>query len=138
MSRSFARRSNARVGAPSDGAAFSSRSRPTARRLARAAWVAQRQTELLDCPYFHVVLTVPEPIAQIALQNKALVYGILFRATAETLQTIAADPRHLGAEIGVLADWFGAFVSDPYFGSKCFRSIFGFTRTRETRHSLWS
>src|SRR5437667_11235180 len=53
--------------------------------------------------YFHVVFTVPEEIADIGLQNKRTVYGILFRATAETLQTIAADPQHLGAEIGFFA-----------------------------------
>jgi len=54
-------------------------------------------------PYFHVVFTVPAQIAAIAFQNKATVYAILFRAAAETLRTIAADPRHLGAEIGVVA-----------------------------------
>jgi len=57
----------------------------------------------LPVPYFHVVFTVPAPVAQIAFQNKAAVYAILFRATAETLRIIAADPRHLGAEIGVIA-----------------------------------
>ena len=54
-------------------------------------------------PYFHVVFTMPAPIAAIALQNKAVVYDILFRAAAETLRTIAADPKHLGAEIGMIA-----------------------------------
>jgi len=54
-------------------------------------------------PYFHVVFTMPEPIAAIALQNKRVVYDILFRSTAATLRTIAADPRHLGAEIGFVA-----------------------------------
>ena len=53
--------------------------------------------------YFHVVFTVPEEIAAIALQNKRILYGILFRATAQTLQTIAADPKHLGARIGFFA-----------------------------------
>jgi hypothetical protein len=62
-----------------------------------------RQSELLPTPYFHVVFTVPEQIAAIAYQNKAEVYSILFRAVAETLRTIAADPKHLGAEIGFLA-----------------------------------
>jgi hypothetical protein len=84
---------------------------------ARALWVTRRQTELLDCPYFHVVLTVPEPIAPIALQNKAVVYGILFRAAAETLLTIAADPRHLGAAIGfiaVLHTWGQTLVHHPH------------------------
>ena len=51
-------------------------------------------------PYFHVVFTVPAAIADIAFQNKAVVYDILFRAASETLRTIAADPQHLGAEIG--------------------------------------
>ncbi len=74
----------------------------------RAAWVAARQTELLPVPYFHVVFTLPAPAAEIAFQNKAEVYAILFRAVAETLSTIAAYPRHLGAEIGfigVLHTW---------------------------------
>src|SRR5437667_6327446 len=71
--------------------------------LARAEWIEDRQSELLDTPYFHVVFTVPEEMAAIAYQNKEVVYGILFRATAETLRTIGADPKHLGAEIGFLA-----------------------------------
>ena len=54
-------------------------------------------------PYFHVVFTLPSPIAEIALQNKAVVYDILFKAASDTLRVIAADPRHLGAEIGVIA-----------------------------------
>ena len=62
-----------------------------------------RQAELLPVPYFHVVFTVPAPVAEIAFQNKATVYAILFRAAAETLRTIAADPKHLGAEIGLVA-----------------------------------
>ena len=74
-----------------------------ANRLARAQWIEDRQAELLEVPYFHVVFTVPEEIAAIAYQNKEVVYGILFQATAETLKTIAADPKHLGAEIGFFA-----------------------------------
>lgn len=70
---------------------------------ARAEWLAARQAELLPVPYFHVVFTVPAPIADIAFHNKAVVYAILCRTAAETLRTIAADPRHLGAEIGVLS-----------------------------------
>ena len=70
---------------------------------ARVEWLAARQAELLPVPYFHVVFTVPAPVAEIAFQNKATVYAILFRAAAETLRTIAADPKHLGAEIGLLA-----------------------------------
>ena len=66
-------------------------------------WLAARQAELLPVPYFHVVFTLPAEIAAIAFQNKAVVYAILFRAAAETLRTIAADPKHLGAEIGLIA-----------------------------------
>jgi len=76
---------------------------PKCQSLARAQWLEDRQTELLDTPYFHVVFTLPDAIAAIAFQNKPVVYDILFRAAAETLRTIAADPAHLGAEIGFLA-----------------------------------
>jgi hypothetical protein len=76
---------------------------PKCQSLARAQWLEDRKAELLDVPYFHVVFTVPEEIAAIALQNKEAVYSILFRTTAETLKTIAADPKHLGAEIGFFA-----------------------------------
>ena len=71
--------------------------------MARAQWLDDRRAGLLSTQYFHVVLTLPEAIAAIAHQNKATVYGILFRAAAETLQTIAADSKHLGAEIGFFA-----------------------------------
>ena len=70
---------------------------------ARAAWLAAQQAELLPVPYFHVVFTVPAPAAEIAFQNKQTVYAILFRTAAETLRRIAADPKHLGAEIGLVA-----------------------------------
>jgi hypothetical protein len=76
---------------------------PKCQCLARAQWIEQRQSELLEVPYFHVVFTVPQQIGAIAYQNKDVVYGILFQATAETLKTIAADPEHLGAEIGFFA-----------------------------------
>jgi hypothetical protein len=76
---------------------------PKCQSLARARWIQDRQSELLEVPYFHVVFTVPKEIAAIAFQNKKVVYGILFRVTAETLTTIAADPEHLGAEIGFFA-----------------------------------
>jgi hypothetical protein len=76
---------------------------PKCQTLARARWLAARQAELLDTEYFHVVFTVPEAIAAIAFQNKAVVYGILFRTAAATLRTIAADPQHLGATLGFLA-----------------------------------
>jgi len=70
---------------------------------ARARWLEQRAEELLPVEYFHVVFTVPQLVAPLALRNQRVVYGILFRAAAETLLQIAADPRHLGARIGVLA-----------------------------------
>src|SRR5215210_2396155 len=76
---------------------------PKCQGLARAQWLADRQADLLPVPYFHVVFTVPAPIAEIAFHNKAVVYAILFTAAAETLRIIAADPRHLGAEIGLVA-----------------------------------
>jgi hypothetical protein len=76
---------------------------PKCQGLARAQWLANRQAELLPVPYFHVVFTMPAEIAEIALQNKAVVYAILFKAAAETLRTIAADPKHLGAQIGLVA-----------------------------------
>ncbi len=76
---------------------------PKCQALARARWLAARQAEVLATEYFHVVFTVPEELAAIASQNKAVGYGILFRATAETLRTIGADPQHLGAELGFIA-----------------------------------
>jgi len=76
---------------------------PKCQGLARAEWLAERQAELLPVPYFHVVFTLPAPAAEIAFHNKAVIYALLFRAAAETLRTIAADPRHLGAEIGFVA-----------------------------------
>jgi hypothetical protein len=76
---------------------------PKCQGLARAQWLEDRQAELLDVPYFHVVFTMPDEIATIAFQNQVVVYNMLFRAAAETLHTIAADPRHLGADIGFLA-----------------------------------
>ena len=68
-----------------------------------AAWLAAREAELLPVPYFHFVFALPAVIGAMAYQNKAKVYGLLFKAAAETLTTIAADRRHLGAEIGVIA-----------------------------------
>jgi hypothetical protein len=76
---------------------------PKCQGLARARWLEDRQAELLDVPYFHVVFTVPAEIEVIAFQNQTVVYDILVRAASETLRTIAADPKHLGAEIGFLA-----------------------------------
>ena len=76
---------------------------PKCQGAARAEWLAARQAELLPVPYFHVVFTVPAAAAEIAFQNKETVYAILFRAAAEALRTIAADPKHLAAEIGLVA-----------------------------------
>jgi hypothetical protein len=76
---------------------------PKCQGQARLEWLAARQAELLPVPYFHVVFTLPAPLAEIAFQNKERVYAILFRTAAETLRTIAADPKHLGAEIGFIA-----------------------------------
>ena len=76
---------------------------PKCQGQARTEWLAARQAELLPVPYFHVVFTLPAPVAEIAFHNKATVYAILFRTAAETLRTIASDPKHLGAEIGFLA-----------------------------------
>ena len=85
--------------------------------MARAQWLEDRQSEILPVPYFHLVFTVPRPIAAIAYQNKQSVYNILFQAASETLRTIAADPRHLGAEIGffaVLHTWGQNLVQNPH------------------------
>jgi Putative transposase/Transposase zinc-binding domain len=80
-------------------------------------WLEARQAELLPVPYFHVVFTLPAEIAALAYQNKAKLYGLLFAAAAEALTTIAADPRHLGAEIGltaVLHSWGQAMDHHPH------------------------
>src|SRR6476620_10319433 len=76
---------------------------PKCQGLVRAQWLADRQSELLPVPYFHVVFPVPGPPAEIALHNKAVVSSILFTAAAATLRVIAADPTQLGAEIGLVA-----------------------------------
>ena len=76
---------------------------PKCQSLVRAQWLEDRQAELLPVEYFHVVFTVPQEIAAIAYQNKAVIYDILFQAASQTLRTIAADRKHLGAEIGFIA-----------------------------------
>ena len=76
---------------------------PKCQALARAQWLADRQADLLPLPYFHVVFTVPAPVAAIALQNKAVVYDILLKTAAETIRLISADPKRLGAETGMIA-----------------------------------
>jgi hypothetical protein len=90
---------------------------PKCQSLARAQWLKDRQVELLSTQYFHVVFTLPQQIATIAYQNKREVYGILFKATAEALLAIAADPKHLGAEIGffaVLHTWGSNLLHHPH------------------------
>jgi Putative transposase len=76
-----------------------------------------RQAELLEVPYFHVVFTLPSRIGAIAYQNKAVIYDLLFKASSETLLTIAADPKRLGAKIGftsVLHTWGSAMTHHPH------------------------
>jgi hypothetical protein len=90
---------------------------PKCQGAAASDWLAARQAELLPVPYFHVVFTVPAPIADIAYHNKAVIYAIMFKAAAETLITIAADPKHLGARIGltaVLHTWGSALTHHPH------------------------
>ena len=90
---------------------------PKCQSLARAQWLEDRQVELLNTQYFHVVFTLPQQIAAVAYQNKRELYGILFKATAETLLAIAADPKHLGAEIGffaVLHTWGSNLLHHPH------------------------
>jgi Putative transposase/Transposase zinc-binding domain len=90
---------------------------PKCQGAAAKEWLADREAELLPVPYYHVVFTLPAPIADIAYQNKAVIYDILFRTAAETLITIAADPKHLGARIGltaVLHTWGSALTHHPH------------------------
>jgi hypothetical protein len=80
-------------------------------------WLEARQAELLEVPYFHVVFTLPPRIGAIAFQNKAVIYDLLFKASAETLLTIAADPKRLHAKIGftsVLHTWGSAMAHHPH------------------------
>ena len=90
---------------------------PKCQGQARAKWVADRQAELLPVPYFHLVFTLPAPIAEIAFQNKAVVYAILFKAAADAMTALAANPRRLGARIGGLAilhTWGQALTHHPH------------------------
>ena len=90
---------------------------PKCQSLARAKWLEARMAELLPTPYFHVVFTLPREIASVAFQNMKLVYTILFRAVSQTLIEIAADPKHLGAEIGFLAvlhTWTQTLMHHPH------------------------
>jgi hypothetical protein len=90
---------------------------PKCQGAARERWVAARRAELLEVEYFHVVFTVPEEVAEVALRNRRCVYGLLFQAAWEALRQAAADPRHLGAEIGavmVLHTWGQTLTHHPH------------------------
>jgi hypothetical protein len=90
---------------------------PKCQGAAAKQWLAAREADLLPVPYYHVVFTLPAQIADIAYQNKAVVYDLLFKASAETMLTIAADPRHLGGRIGitsVLHSWGSAMTHHPH------------------------
>jgi len=90
---------------------------PRCQGAAARTWLAEREADLLPVGYFHVVFTLPAEIADIAFTNKALVYDLLFKAASETMLTIAADPRHLGARIGITAvlhTWGSAMTHHPH------------------------
>ncbi|MBS0494306.1 MAG: IS91 family transposase [Proteobacteria bacterium] len=90
---------------------------PKCQSHAAKRWLEARQADLLPVDYFHVVFTLPAPISDIAYYNKALIYGLLFEIAAETLQRIAADPKHLGAQVGVtlvLHTWGSALTHHPH------------------------
>ena len=90
---------------------------PKCQGSAAREWLAEREAELLAVPYYHMVFTLPGPIADLAYQNKEVIYDILFKASAETMLTIAADPKHLGARIGitsVLHTWGSAMTHHPH------------------------
>ena len=90
---------------------------PKCQGAAAKQWLAEREADLLPVPYYHMVFTLPAPVADIAYHNKAAIYDILFKASAETLSTIAADPKHLGARIGitsVLHTWGSALTHHPH------------------------
>ena len=90
---------------------------PKCQGSAAREWLAEREAELLAVPYYHMVFTVPAAVADLAYQNKEVIYDILFRASAETMLTIAADAKHLGARIGitsVLHTWGSAMTHHPH------------------------
>lgn len=90
---------------------------PKCQGAAAREWMEEREAELLPVPYFHIVFTLPAPIGDVAHQNKAVVYDLLFKASAETLTTIAADPKHLGARVAitsVLHTWGSAMTHHPH------------------------
>src|ERR1700674_4275975 len=90
---------------------------PKCQGAAAREWLAERQAELLPVPYYHVVFTLPAPLRDIAYQNKAVIYDLLFKASVETVLTIAADPKHLGARIGITAvlhTWGSTMIHHPH------------------------
>src|ERR1700756_1298827 len=90
---------------------------PKCQGAAAKQWLAERETELLPVPYFHVVFTLPAPVADLAYQNKAVIYDLLFKAAADTTPPIAADPKYLGARVGitsVLHTWGSAMTHHPH------------------------
>src|SRR5437016_1074313 len=90
---------------------------PKCQGAAAQEWLAEREAELLPVPYFHLVFTLPAAIADIAYQNKAVIYDLLFKASSGALLTIAADPKHLGARIGILSvlhTWGSALTHHPH------------------------
>ena len=90
---------------------------PKCQSVAKAKWLEARQAELLPLPYYHVVFTLPDSVAQLALQNARVIYNLLFRAVSETLLRIAADPKHLGAKLGffaVLHTWGQTLTLHPH------------------------
>jgi hypothetical protein len=90
---------------------------PKCQGAAAREWMEDRQAELLPVPYFHIVFTLPAAIGDIAYQNKAAIYDLLFKASAETMLTIAADPKHLGARIAITAvlhTWGSAMTHHPH------------------------
>jgi hypothetical protein len=90
---------------------------PKCQGAAARTWLAEREADLLPVGYFHVVFTLPAEVGTIAFQNKAVVYDLLFRTAADTMQIIAADPRHLGARIGITAvlhSWGSALTHHPH------------------------
>jgi hypothetical protein len=90
---------------------------PKCQGAAAREWLAEREAELLPVPYYHLVFTLPARIADIAYQNKAVIYDLLFKASSQTMLTIAADPKHLGARIGILSvlhTWGSAMTHHPH------------------------
>jgi hypothetical protein len=106
---------------------------PKCQGAAARDWLAERQADLLPVPYFHLVFTLPAAIADIAYQNKAVIYDALFKASSETLLTIAADPKHLGARIGITAvlhSWGSAMTHHPHLHMMVPSGGFSFDRSR--------